>query len=290
MTMKSRYRSVALLALALCGLCPAWGREGHQIVGSIAENHLSPEARALVKKILQADPAEDGVVYSSLADIANWADQYERGPKHYINVPRSAATVDLARDCAKGGCVLSAIDDAIRVLEGGTPRIRSSSKKPATRTRAQEEARALAELVHYVGDLHQPLHVSYEDDRGGNSVAAHTYKLNGHSVKTDLHKVWDTVLIQADMDGDTPADYAVRLDRGITSAEKKVWKLDLDTGTWANESLAITRDIYREVNAAQSAVLPINTAYFDTHIESIRTRLKQAGLRLAAQLNAIAKK
>lgn len=287
-TFKSQHVA-ALFALALCGLCPAWGREGHQVVGTIAQNHLSPEARKMVERLLKADPSEDGVVYASLADIANWADLYERGPKHYVNVPRSATSLDPARDCGKGGCVLTAIDDAVRVLEGGAPRIRSASKKASTRTRAQEEVRALAELVHYIGDLHQPLHVSYEDDRGGNSVAAHTYRMNGHSVKTDLHKVWDTLLIQTDMGDDTPAEYAARLDRAITPTEKKAWKVDLDFGTWANESLSITRDIYREVNATQGPMLPINAAYFDAHIEIIRTRLQQAGLRLAAQLNAIAK-
>lgn len=151
-----------------------WWDLGHRIVARIAETRLTPRTRAAVRDILGGQ---------SLADASVWADnirqyRHDADALHYVNIPLADTAYDPARDCSAGRCVIAAIEADRRVLAN-----------PAAS--GADRAQALRFLVHFMGDLHQPLHVADDDDRGGNR---RTVYLLGDS--TNLHAVWDGALLE----------------------------------------------------------------------------------------------
>jgi len=152
----------------------AWGSDGHKIVALLADAQLTPSARKQVDRLLALEPG------STLASISTWADEH-RNPAtaswHYVNFPRGDCNYQPERDCPDGKCVVAAIDRQVEVL----------------RTNGDDEKRlnALKYVVHFIGDIHQPLHAGYGDDRGGNS-----YQLQAFMRGSNLHAVWDTGLIK----------------------------------------------------------------------------------------------
>src|SRR5664279_6309823 len=174
-------RRLAAIAM-LCGSLPAfgWGPEGHNLVARLAAAHLTPAAAARVAEILGP-----GITMQS---ISSWPDQIRRdraatGPWHYVDIPIDKPHLDMARDCPKGDCVLAKIED-----------FRKALKDPATAPEPQREA--LMFLVHFVGDMHQPLHCADNADQGGNKVLV-KYGNRGGDRPYNLHSLWDSGLLDA---------------------------------------------------------------------------------------------
>ncbi len=129
----------------------AWGSEGHQVIALIAQSQLTPKARAEVDRLLAVEPGE------TLVSVSTWADERRNpatAPWHYINFPRSDCLYNEQRDCPDGRCVIVAIKRQLEVLVSGATDDRKLT--------------ALKYLVHFMGDVHQPLHAGFQDDRGGN--------------------------------------------------------------------------------------------------------------------------
>jgi hypothetical protein len=203
----------------LSGHALAWGPEGHQIVASIAENDLSAPVRAQVKQLLAGGA-------DSLADIASWADQVrpsrpDTAAWHFADIPADADGYDPQRDCKRDSCVVAQITLKAKVLS-------DKAQSPARRFEA------LIWVVHFVGDIHQPLHCINNDDRGGNDVKV---KFNGHTVK--LHQVWDSGII--DSADDDHGDFATRLFKAITPAERSQWLSTRDPADWADECFSVAK-------------------------------------------------
>ena len=146
-------RSVTYLAVILA--TPqgafAWGREGHQIIVIVAEHYIRPEAAARMRELLAPESPEEASV---------WADEYrhghrETGPWHYIDIPLADSKIDLARECPNGDCVVAKTEQFLAVLKD------PNADKDA-------KAQALRFVIHFVGDLHQPLHDEDNGDKGGN--------------------------------------------------------------------------------------------------------------------------
>lgn len=167
---------LALVALWGVGTTPAraWGVQGHQVVAAIAWQGLSPGAREESTRLLALEPGQ------TLVSVATWADEH-RGPGtapwHYLNFPRGQCRFDAAGDCPDGQCVVGAIERQRAIL---------GSKAPDA-----ERLQALKYLVHFVADVHQPLHAGYQDDRGGNTVQLR-FLMRG----SNLHALWDKGLIE----------------------------------------------------------------------------------------------
>ena len=128
-----------------------WGREGHEVVALIAGQNMSPAALKRARAILGG---------ASLEQVANWADEYqhdhrETGPWHYIDIPLSDSKIDMAHDCPNRQCVTAHTEHFLSVLK-------DPNAAPATK------AEALKFVIHFVGDLHQPLHDEDDGDKGGN--------------------------------------------------------------------------------------------------------------------------
>ncbi|MDY0749090.1 S1/P1 nuclease [Paucibacter sp. R3-3] len=165
----------ALGLLASASNALAWGADGHRLVAEIAESLLTPQARAEIDRLLKL---EEG---ATLVSISTWPDEV-RSPTtaswHYVNFPRDGnCSYDASRDCANGACVVGAIERQTAILKSD----------------AADEKRLLAlkYVTHFVGDVHQPLHAGYADDKGGN-----TYQVQFAGRGTNLHSVWDSGLIR----------------------------------------------------------------------------------------------
>lgn len=239
----------------------AWGEEGHQIVGEIARARLSPQARAAIEELLGND---------DLAKAGLWADQIRPNPKydwakplHYVNVPRDALTIDLSRDCPTGECVVAAIGKFLEIAaDQGKPK--------------EERIEALKFAVHFIGDLHQPLHAGYKDDLGGNRITLTA----PDGTRTNLHSVWDTLIIHTHTEGNWSL-YARQLMRLASLVDDSKLASQLDPQAWANESAAQVRAIY----AALPADGKITQEYCAENLPVVATRLTTGGIRMASALN-----
>lgn len=239
-----------------------WGREGHAIIGTIAERHLSPAARAAVAQLLE--PGE------TLANTGSWADEVrgqrrETSTWHYINLPITEPPGDWRQYCPQTGCVVSAVID----MAG---RLRNPSLDRAAK------AEALKFLAHFVGDLHQPLHTGDRGDRGGNDVPVVFLNQPGN-----LHSIWDTPILMWMLSED-PALRA-RLERGVIYWTRR----QMSKGTpedWAWEAHAVSRDVaYRHLPEGKPAI--IGEPYARFAAPAIERQLQRAGVRLARLLNEI---
>jgi hypothetical protein len=185
-------------------------------------------------------------------------------PYHFINFPKHANTYEQQRDCKLRNCVIEAIAWYLAVLK--------SPDAPRNEKRV-----ALRFVAHLVGDIHQPLHAGFAEDRGGNSVDV---RFNGR--KTNLHSLWDTGLVE--LEEGTPAEIAARIEKAATDEERKQWQ-GSTPDQWALESLAIVRVQVYQLTASGE----ITADYTERAEPVIRTRLGQAGARLAWLLNATLK-
>lgn len=262
-------RPVALLAagLALLALHPgpagAWGFEGHRIVGRLAESALSPAARAEARRLLADEPEP------TLAGVSTWADTLRDDPAwrhtgrwHWVNLPReNPCTFVAERDCPGGDCVVGAIAAQRAIL--------------ADRARSDAERRdALKFLVHFVGDVHQPFHAGFGFDRGGNQT-----QLRFDRQGWNLHSLWDSAMVKhAGLD---PEAYARQLRSGPTLPPDATLGLARPEERWALESCQAIHD-----HALYPSRRTVGRGYLEQHRPLAETRLRQAGNRLAALLDA----
>jgi hypothetical protein len=258
--------------LALIALLPtplfAWGSKGHSIVAEIAERGLTPNTAAQIRALNFAAP---------LRDIASMPDDWraeetkglrttDTGAMHYANTPNEIAHFDRARDCKEDKCVVAAVEKYAAIL------------KDKTQSRdARREA--LIYLVHFVGDLHQPMHAAggkvrnettgeMEMDRGGNLV-----KIRFFGVETNLHSAWDSMVI--DYGPRTVDDYVEHL-LTFEMRGRPIEELQRGTVTdWFNEShYAAVNDAYVIGDGR------LGGEYAQKNIGIVYERLLRGGLRL----------
>ncbi|MEY9230994.1 hypothetical protein ABIF68_010318 [Bradyrhizobium japonicum] len=243
----------------------AWGDAGHKVVCEIAFRLAQPEVRAEIRRLMKGDEQ-----YDFFRDACVFPDHPRtRDSEHYVNLPRTAkGVVGLCPLAPK--CVLSAIESDMAILSSS-----ASDEKKLT---------ALKYLGHWVGDLHQPLHVSFADDRGGNDLST-----TGEC--SNLHSTWDTCLVFRGV-GDNPTAAAADLIKSITPAQQELWTQASDPGDWANESFEITRTATTRYCTQQvgscnqpSDEVVVDEAYILVNKAIVRTQLAKAGARLAHLLN-----
>lgn len=275
--MKNRYRTVTLLAGAAVILAAgidvrAWGAKGHQVVAMIAEAHLTPKAAQAVAGLLAQEGKER---VQSLPEVSTWADQIrsqsrDTGPWHYVNLPAGASKYDRNRDCpgdTQEDCVVERIDFFRRVLA-------NKIAPPAVRSEA------LKFLVHLVADLHQPLHVGYANDRGGNSIKVQGPGSSRRS--TNLHALWDTTIINRR--NLTARVHADELLKGLLNdpARLKSWQAGTPSD-WANEArVVLERQVY---SFKVGSSVRLDEDYYRVASELIDLQLARGGIRLARLLN-----
>jgi len=270
---KRSIRGVLIGVLMLCmgaQLSWAWGHEGHRLTALVAEQYLTPAAKAQVAQLLGND---------TLADVAPWADSYrkdhpETGPWHFVDIPKAAATFDRMRDCPVSKADPKSpwrdcVTDRILYFEG---RLGDESLSPEDRTFA------LKFLVHLIGDVHQPFH-AVGDDRGGNDIAVSFLGTSMcDSYNCNLHGVWDNMLIEEE--GLSEKQYTEKLLKEIKDNQ---WErlAGGEPTTWAN----ISNHYAVEAMAPNGAL--ITKEYVQAESKVVDAQLALAGLRIAHVLNRI---
>lgn len=252
----------------------AWGPDGHRLAGEIAWLRLDPDTRTAVGVILGEGE------YSTLAEASVWADLYARefehyrwaGPLHYVNIDPSADAYVRQRDCPRGrDCVVEAVHRfAAVVTDESRPR--------------GERREALLFLVHFVEDIHQPLHVAHPDDRGGNNTQVYWFGRD-----RNLHQVWDDGLPGRYLDHEYGWNWLLGPAWGRHAARLAAepvpdgW-LDADTPeAWAAESLELAKEHTYQV----ASTMRLGTTYYEQAAPVAMRRIHQAGVRLAALLERI---
>jgi hypothetical protein len=258
---------VVTTSIALClglvgpaGDLRAWGEVGHRAAAELAEQRLKPDGRAVAIELLGGQ---------TLADVAVWADEVRSTTHrhtdrwHSVNIPIDAPGYRAARDCRlPGECVLAAL-----------PRLEAQLRD---RTRSREDRReALMFLVHFIADMHQPLHVADRGDRGGNETSM--APVGGTD---DLHRAWDDGIIQAG--GHTAASLVTAANRWLRRRqESRIGSGRYDD--WAREGLWISRLVVYPQAADHNLTPPERRVA----IATIEERIARAGVRLAAVLNRV---
>ncbi len=252
-----------LLLFQLAAGPPAfsWYDKGHRVVALIAEANLTAEARKGIQEILPAG--------TTLADAAVWPDHDGRSigdldPLHYVSIAENAEGYDQARDCPKRDCMVEALRWFLSNL---------ADKNAPTIIKRM----ALRYVAHLVGDMHQPLHAGRAKDHGGTEI-----KVSYRGQTTNLHYFWDTDLVE--MEPGTPAELAERLGSAITKEDRLGWQSGGPV-QWTDESLMLVRS--RAYGVGQSVEL--SDEYVEMARPVVRTRLVQAGIRLAWLLNSVFK-
>jgi hypothetical protein len=257
-----------LIALSIAGFFPvsytyAYGSLGHEIVGEIAATYLCDRAASEVDRLLDGE---------SLGRASRWPDWIRKDPQwrksrpwHFINVADNGRLVDVTG--RSGGDVIWAIGKFRDEL--ADPNLSESRR-----------AESLRFLAHFVADVHQPLHVGREEDRGGNKIAI---VVDGQ--ESNLHKFWDAQRLLKQDRNSRGYDKAGQIASIRALAAGRVDRLQ-STGVlgWARESQALRPDVY-EFSAATPIAL--DGQYSAAALEISRARLAAAGARLAGVLNDI---
>ena len=272
--------ATALLTLAISPAALAWSALGHRMVGELAQRHISPAALAQVELLLAGEPDP------TLAGVADWADRLrDLDPErfkatsrwHYVNTPPGLdCDYDAARDCPGGNCVIGAIQAQRRIL--------------ADRSQPLEARRdALKFIVHFVGDVHQPMHANNHDDLGGNryqvslrtelqpEAYARKYYVDG-VMGTNLHSIWDYYILGTE--GLSLAQYSDRLD-ALPWPPMPADGPQTGPEAWAGESCRLieARHVYPDGHK-------MDRSYLDEYRPLAEQRVRQAAWRLAQILDA----
>jgi len=251
----------------------AWGRLGHEAVAYTAERLLQPRALLAVRWL--AGPG-------GLVPLANVADEIvptrrDTGPLHFVNIDIQSTGYDAARDCPQSACLPAALAREIERLGD------------ACLSRA-ERREALLFVVHLMADLHQPLHVADNGDRGGNDLKVRL----GDGAPQPLHRVWDLAVVEA-LGGSAPI-IGSRLRRNVrtTGAADLVAIRAGGILAWLDESWRTGRDaVYTSVvgggtlpRPADPSPLLLPPDYASRQSILAQRQLLRAALRLAATLDS----
>lgn len=280
-----------------------WGDEGHQTVARIAAAHLTERARLAVARVLNGDaafaprPGARDPVAETMARAAIWPDHMPGGkgataPWHYIDLGLFEGPAQMSARCPAGNCIVAKMKEYLVNL----PARRADGAWP--------EAKELAFLIHFAGDLHQPLHCATDADAGGNCV-----NVAGFEPIRNLHAVWDTTLVRRLMAQDGPGMIA-----GMESrfrGKLRAWQDYGGIDRMAAESFQIARS---QVYGKARPKLPVIPTFIEVQprdcatqaperlrsvmvdgprsygtgaLNVVREQLYKGGVRLAAMLNAV---
>jgi hypothetical protein len=260
----------------------AWWEFGHETVARIAQLNVSPATRAEIRRLMarQAQLDTPTCPVTTIEEASVWADCIKRlGDRfsyqnswHYQNV-HICRPFDQAAACRDGNCVSAQIERNARLL--------ADRDLPN-----RERLMALAFLIHFVGDLHMPLHAGDRGDLGGNRLPVSYGLIAG---RTNLHSAWDGYIAERAIT--TPAADA----RGILSELGPAQRQEMREGSvedWARESWQVSRDVaYAGVTGGDPCgELPaerpvIDEAQVRSLIPVVRQQIARAGLRLARMLD-----
>lgn len=289
-------RKSCLVAAAILGLGAspafAWGDRGHEVTALIAYRHLTPQARLKLDALLAADT--DGLTAPDFASRATWADKYrsqhrETAAWHFVDIEidspdlKSACFDFPALSASQPASQGPAEDCVVNKIEEFAAELQSAATPPA------ERQLALKFLIHFIGDLHQPLHAADHSDRGGNCIGLTGVDDRHSAARTsNLHAYWDVTVVDAQ--GDSAGQIAARLDAGISAASMAEWTAGT-ARSWAMETFAVARrDAYAlpsQPTCATGGAVALSEEYRAAARNVAATQLQKAAIRMASMLNRL---
>jgi len=285
--MLRRLLALAGLFLALQSPAAAWWEYGHESVATVAWLEAKPQTRSAIRRLL----AHSGAVETptcplrTIEDASYWPDCVKTlGERfsyafswHYQNVD-ICKPFDQKSACADGNCVSAQIERNLKLLA-------DKDKDPNKRVPARERLMALAFLVHFMGDLHQPMHAGDRGDRGGNDFKASYGVIAG---RTNLHSIWDGYLPERAVT--TPPAGPQAVWRELTADEKAAMR-EGKVEDWARESWSASREFaYGSLMADPCGPIPAERPVLDEAdvqrlIPILRRQVARGGVRLARLLD-----
>lgn len=250
--------SIALSFALASGFAVAWGSIGHKTIAYIAQDELTPQAKKQVMELLALENKKN------MADVAMWADKYRKQypelPDHMVRIPLDKNAYDAQRDCPPSQklCVVQGVEQQLALL-------REKKLPPSKRLQA------LKMVVHFFGDIHQPLHTSAKT--GVSAI------LNGQHLT--MHHIWDTESVA--QFGLEPRQLANQLETNLPNVAQETPEI------WVNEGHEIARRYFKplldRMPKGRPIILPDD--YLQTIAPVVQLRLQQAGIRLGRALNEI---
>ena len=257
MRSKFIYVLIAMFAFSFNVEASKWGATGHRVVGEIATSHLSKKAQREIKKLLNG---------KSLAFVSTYADEIKSDSRygefyswHYINMNLDENYQESEKN--PKGDLVTGIEYCKKIIQDEN---------------ASDDDRAfyLKLLVHFIGDLHQPMHIGLKEDKGGND-----FKLKWFYKDSNLHRVWDSNMIDGYGMG------YIELAENTDYLSKNQIKV-IQEGTvvdWVNEVHILSNKVY--ASAAEGENLRYKYSY--DYLDTARSQLQIAGIRLAKVLNEL---
>lgn len=234
-----------------------WGKNGHRATGKIAEKHLTKKTKKCIDKLLNGQ---------SLAFVSTFADEIKSDRNfnkyyswHYVNMDLDQTYEESEKN--PQGDLVTGIDKCISVLND-----KSKSE--------EDKIFHLKMLVHFIGDLHQPMHIGRKEDKGGNSIQVQWFGRG-----SNLHRVWDENMID-----DFKMSYTDLADNARDLSKKQIEAIEKGSVIdWVNEVHKITVDVYNSAKVGEN----LRYKYSYDHFDTVRTQLQKGGIRLAKVLNDI---
>lgn len=234
-----------------------WGKNGHRATGKIAEKHLTRKAKKRIDKLLKGQ---------SLAFVSTYADEIKSDRKyskyyswHYVNMGLDQNYEEAEKN--PQGDLVTGINECIKILKDDN-------------ASEQDKAFHLKLLIHFIGDLHQPLHIGRKEDKGANDVQVQWFGKG-----TNLHSVWDSKMID-----DWEMSYLELADNADDLSKKQIEAIKKGTIIeWVNEVHELTKEVYNSVKVGEN----LRYRYSYNHFGTVRTQLQKGGIRLAKVLNEI---
>jgi S1/P1 Nuclease len=255
---------IACAFLAISNTSNAWGVLGHRIVGQIADSYLTPKAKLEIGKILG---------FESIAIASNWPDFIKSDPAykylstwHYVNLKGGLSFDSLKLFLNKDTAV-----DAYTKVNFIVNELKKSKLLPT-----ETKQLYVRLLIHIIGDLHQPLHVGREEDRGGNAI-----KVKWFSEETNLHVVWDEKLVGFQQLSYT--EYATFLNH-VSVPQKLAWQKNTLID-WIYDSYKLAEQVYAETKPDSR----LDFAYNFKFVAPMNDQLLKGGLHLSFVFNDIFK-
>ena len=253
---------LALLLLTVPRTAHAWGPIGHKTIARIAQQYISPKVHSRLKLYFGKDVA--------LEKLAMWADDIcdqrpETKPWHHLQIAPEATSFDIKRDCPKGNCITEKTREFVGIA------------RLALR-RKNELLEPIKFILHFGGDLPQPLHLGHPQNRNGKDIAV---ELNGQPM--NLQEAWSTGILN--LNGENDRELAERLIRRITpELERKSRNGLLQDWSWETHLVAI-RVAYGSLPSGSPKIL--DEFYIHRAQSTIEDQLIKGGLRLAELLNRV---
>ncbi|NCT18280.1 MAG: S1/P1 Nuclease [Flavobacteriaceae bacterium CG18_big_fil_WC_8_21_14_2_50_34_36] len=234
-----------------------WGQTGHRVTAEVAAKHLTNKAKKEINKLLNGMSL---AVASTFADEIKSDSRYkEFSPWHYVNIPFDKTYAEIKKN--EKGDIIIGIEKCVAVLK---------NKNAST----EDKIFYLKMLVHFMGDLHQPMHLGLEEDKGGND-----FQVRWFNEGTNLHRVWDSQMIESYAMAYTElSDNLPKISKNEIISMQKGTVLD-----WVTENRVLTKKVYASTESGEK----LGYRYMYDHFNTVKLQLQKGGIRLAKVLNEI---